>query len=161
MNAADILQATGEDAVELARGLWLASRLKTTESVKGLEALDAHPTQSVRFFARCAARFFSSRRGLACPPCVDPGSPRPRLGPPLVEAHGTRTYEVGWSSLVDLAKNDPGWRNPPKVITCRVCASAQTDSRYYEDHSGTGWKSITHEVQCRACGAYTRMDISD
>lgn len=150
-----IAGATGDDAVARARALWQACRRVGAEPGAPFERLRAHPTPDVAFFASCAARHAAWLRGAALP-ALSPPHGRPDLGPPEAES-STRTVRCGWTAT-EAAAPPTTWRDAP---LCRVCAADEVDVTYHRDDSGTGWRSESIEGRCRACGAFTHVEIDD
>lgn len=158
----DILATEGDDAVDRARALWFSCRVFSEPPVPGVERLAVHPTQHVRFFAACIARFNALKSGAALPPYLAPDRPLPALGDVFYDraSRGSRSYRVSWTGQTDPERSEQR-KQPRAGFSCRLCAAPSVTTVYFVDDSGTGWTSRTHEVRCDVCGAFSRLDFDD
>lgn len=159
--SAELAELNVADALG-ARGLWTRARREGGDAADA-QALDlasaaaaARGDDAVAFWLSCAARHVAPTAFVRLPPYRAPGESAPDLG--AREGRSVHFQTSRWSAP-ERTLPEQGVR--PPSARCRVCASPDTDTIYYRDDSGTGWRDVTHDTRCRDCGTFTTHEVDD
>ncbi|MCA9577264.1 MAG: hypothetical protein H6726_12570 [Sandaracinaceae bacterium] len=151
----------GLDA-HVARALWMRARREGGDAADA-RALDdaaaaAHEltAHEVGFFLSCAARHVAAAASCALPAYRGPGDGQPDLGGR--EGGPIHVYTARWTCPT-RAEEPQGV--PPEPSPCRVCAAPTTETVYYRNDSGTGWRSEIHDMRCATCDAFVTHEVDD
>ncbi|MEZ4327207.1 MAG: hypothetical protein R3B40_18455 [Polyangiales bacterium] len=158
---AEALLATAPD-VENARALWTRARREGGDAADAQALDDASAVAAgsgaheVAFYLSCAARHVAASVHGSLPTFRSHGDIQPEVGGR--EGGPIHYYTARWDRPVRPAET---LGRHPDPSPCRVCAAPATETVYYRNDSGTGWRSEIHDMRCATCGAFVTHEIDD